>query len=77
LEQKKFYFNPLFFRRVMKCIKDHKCSRCGELIKKGSSYFYSLDPDPVTGYFIKVCVKCFDERLERHTPLTTEKGLDR
>lgn len=66
-----------FFRRVMKCLKNHQCSVCAGTIVTGSSYFYSLDPDPETGYFVKVCVNCFDERLDRPTTLRTEKTLDR
>jgi hypothetical protein len=72
-----FLLKVLFFKRVMKCIKDHQCSLCGRLIPTASSYFLALDPDPKTGYFLKYCVQCFDQRLDRPTPLRTEKGLDR
>jgi hypothetical protein len=77
MEQGEFLVNVLFFKRVMKCIQDHKCSLCGEVILKGSSYFYSLDPDPTTARFLKYCVQCFDQRLDRPTTLSTEKRLDR
>jgi len=72
-----FLLKVLFFKRVMKCLKHHECSLCGEVILKGSSYFCSLDPDPETARFLKYCVQCFDQRLDRPTPLRTEKGLDR
>ena len=77
MEQGEFLVNLLFFKRVMKCIKDHLCSLCGRTILTGSSYFYSLDPDPKTGYFLKCCEECFDRRLERPAPLTIQKGLDK
>jgi len=66
-----------FFNRVMKCIKDHQCSLCGRTILTGSSYFISLNTDDRTGYFLKYCEQCFDERLGRSLPLRTEKTLDR
>jgi len=77
MDQKEFLFKVLFFKRVMKCLKDHRCSLCTRTILTGSSYFISLDPDPKTGYFLKFCEQCFDERLERSAPLTIQKGLDR
>lgn len=72
-----FLVKVLFFKRVMKCIKDHRCSLCGRTILTGSSYFYSLDLDPKTNYYLKYCEQCFDERLGRSPPLSTEKTLDR
>jgi len=75
MEQEKFFFKVLFFKRVMKCIKDHQCSLCGEKILTGSSYFLSLDPDPKTGYFLKFCERCFDQRLERPIPMMAEKKI--
>jgi hypothetical protein len=77
MEQKEFLVKVLFFKRVMKCLKNHECSLCGRTILTGSSYFISLDPDPKTGYFFKFCEQCFDERLGRSAPLTIQKGLDR
>lgn len=77
MEQREFLVKVLFFKRVMKCIKDHQCSLCGRTILRGSSYFYSLDPDDRTGYFLKFCEHCFDERLEGPTVSRTEKTLDR
>jgi len=77
VEQKGFLFKAIFFRRVMKCLKDHQCSLCGQTILTGSSYFYSLDPDPKTGYFLKYCEHCFDDRLGRSAPSMIQKGLDR
>lgn len=77
MEQGEFLVKVLFFKRVMKCLKDHRCSLCGRTILTGSSYFYSLDPDDKTGYFLKFCEQCFDQRLDRPAPLRIEKGLDR
>jgi len=77
MEQGEFLVKVLFFRRVMKCQKDHSCMACAGTIQKGSSYFYSLDPDPKTGYFLKYCEQCFDQRLERPSQRITEQGLDR
>lgn len=77
MDQKEFLVKLLFFKRVMKSLKDHQCSLCGEVILKGSSYFCSLDPDPTTARFLKYCEQCFDERLDRPTTLSTEKRLDR
>lgn len=77
MNQGEFLVKVLFFKRVMKCIKDHRCSLCDRTIFIGSSYFYSLDPDPKTGYFLKYCEDCFDQRLGRSAPLTIQKGLDR
>jgi len=77
MEQGEFLARVLFFKRVMKCQKDHRCMGCGATIPMGSTYFYSLDPDPETGYFIKICVSCFDHRLERPSQRITEQGLDR
>jgi hypothetical protein len=77
MEQGEFLVNLLFFKRVMKCIKDHCCSLCGRTILTGSSYFISFDLDQRTGYHLKYCERCFDQRLERPAPLTTQKGLDK
>ena len=68
---------PLFFKRVMKSIKDHRCYSCGRTILTKSSYFYSLERDPETGYFMKVCANCFDERLGIPTAALTKKALDK
>jgi len=72
-----FLVKVLFFKRVMKCLKNHKCSLCGRTILMGSSYFCSIHTDDRTGYFLKYCEQCFDERLERSAPLTTQKALDK
>ena len=77
MEQEKFLVKVLFFKRVMKCIKDHRCTLCGRTILTGSSYFFSLDPDPKTGYFLKYCEHCFDDRLGRSAPLTIQKAIDK
>lgn len=77
MEQGKFLVKVLFFKRVMKCIKDHRCSFCGRVILTGSSYFYSLDPDDRTCCFLKYCEQCFDQRLQRPAPSTIQKGLDK
>lgn len=77
MEQGEFLVKVLFFKRVMKCIKDHQCSLCGRTILTGSSYFLSIHTDDRTGYFLKYCEGCFDEKLERPAPLTIQKGLDR
>jgi hypothetical protein len=77
MEHGEFLVKALFFKRVMKCIKDHQCSLCGRTILTGSSYFYSLDPDPKTCCFLKYCEQCFDQRLERPATLSTKKTLDR
>lgn len=77
MEQGEFLVKVLFFRRVMKCIKDHRCSLCGEKILTGSSYFISTDLDPKTNYHLKYCERCFDDRLEKPAPLTIQKGLDK
>jgi hypothetical protein len=67
----------IFYKRVIKCIKDHRCFACGETILTGSSYFISIETDPTTGFFIKICEDCFDKRLEIPAPIPTEKELDR
>jgi len=72
-----FLVKVLFFKRVMKCIKDHRCSLCGRTILTGSSYFYSLETDPKTGYYLKYCEGCFDQRLEKPPSMNIEKRLDR
>jgi len=77
MEQGQFLVSVLFFKRVMKCIKDHHCSLCGRTILTGSSYFCSLDTDPVTGRFLKYCEECFDDRLGRSAPLTIQKTIDK
>jgi hypothetical protein len=77
MEQWEFLVKPLFFKRVMKCIKDHRCSLCARTIFVGSSYFSPFDLDQRTGYHLKYCEGCFDERLEGPAPLTTQKGLDK
>jgi len=77
MEQEKFIAEPIFFKRVMKCLKDHRCSLCGRTIPTGSSYFYSFDLDEKTLFHLKYCEHCFDERLGRSAPLTIQKGLDR
>lgn len=77
MDQGEFLIKVLFFKRVMKCIKDHRCTSCGRTILTGSSYFISLDPDHKTGYFLKYCEECFDQKLQTPTSLRTEKGLDR
>ena len=76
MEQKEFLVKIILFRRVMKCLKDHRCSLCGRTILTGSSYFCSLDTDPTTAHFLKCCVQCFDDRLQRPASLRTEKALD-
>jgi hypothetical protein len=77
MEQEEFLFTPLFFRRVMKCIKDHECSLCGKTIKTGSSYFFSWNEWPRPVHSLKYCERCFDERLERPSLQRTEKTLDK
>ncbi len=77
MEQREFLVKVLFFKRVMKCIKDHRCSLCGRTIETGSSYFLSIHTDDRTGYFLKYCEECFDGRLDRPTTPRTEKVLDR
>ena len=77
MERGEFLVKVLFFKRVMKCIKNHQCSLCSRTILTGSSYFYSLDPDQKTGYFLKFCEECFDQRLEKPAPLTIQKELDK
>jgi hypothetical protein len=77
MDQERLFVEFLLFKRVMKCLKDHQCAACGEVIERGSSCYCSLDTDPVTFHFIRYCLRCFEERLGIHTPLTTEIGLDR
>lgn len=77
MEEEKFLIKVIFFKRVMKCIKDHQCFFCGEKISTGSSYFISTEPDPKTGYHLKCCEKCFDERLERPIAVGIGKAIDR
>jgi len=72
-----FLVKPIFFRRVMRSIKPHLCSLCGTTISTGSSYFLSLDPDQKTGYHLKYCEECFNQRLERPASSVIEKRLDR
>jgi hypothetical protein len=55
-----FLFKPLIFQTVRKCLKDHTCSMCGSQIKKGSSYFYSLNADPENYFYLKCCVNCMN-----------------
>jgi hypothetical protein len=77
MEQKRFIAEPIFFKRVMKCIKDHQCSLCGRTIKTGSSYFFSWNDWPYPVHFLKYCERCFDERLERSAPSMVQKALDK
>jgi hypothetical protein len=77
MEHKEFLVKVLFFKRVMKCIKDHQCSLCGRTILTGSSYFCSWNEYPRPVHYLKYCGECFDERLDRPTPPRTEKTLDR
>jgi hypothetical protein len=77
MEQTEFEFRPLFFKRVMKCIKDHRCSLCDRTILTGSSYFISWNEWPRPVHSLKHCEQCFDERLEKPAALSTEKSLDR
>ena len=72
-----FLVKVLFFKRVMKCIKDHRCSLCGRTILTGSSYFFSWNEWPRPVHHLKYCEQCFDERLERPAALRTQKTLDR
>jgi hypothetical protein len=72
-----FLVKVLFFKRVMKCIKNHECSICGRTISTGSSYFFSWNEWPRPVHYLKYCEQCFDERLERPATLRTEKTLDR
>jgi len=46
MEEEKFLIKVIFFKRVMKCIKDHQCFFCGEKISTGSSYFISMPENP-------------------------------
>lgn len=72
-----FLIKVIFFKRVMRCIKDHQCSLCGEKILTGSSYFLATELDPHTGYYLKYCERCFDQRLEGPVVVRTEKAVDR
>jgi hypothetical protein len=77
MEHEEFLVKVLFFKRVMKCIKDHQCSLCARTILTGSSYFLSIETDHQTGYFLKYCEQCLNEKLETPLPQTAEKGLDK
>jgi hypothetical protein len=77
MEQEEFLVKLLFFKRVMKCLKDHQCSLCGRTILTGSSYFRSWCQWPYTAPDLKYCEQCFDVRLDRPTTLSTEQKLDR
>jgi len=69
MEQEGFFFDVIWFKRVMKCIKDHRCSLCGRTIPTGSSYFISRNEWPRSDPWLKYCEECFDRRLERSAPL--------
>ncbi len=77
MEQKEFLVKVQFFKRVMKCIKHHRCSLCGGTILAGESYFISWSEWPRQDPWLKYCEECFDQRLDRPTPPRTEKRLDR
>jgi len=77
MEEEKFLIKVIFFKRVMKCIKDHYCSLCGGEILTGSSYFYSTEPDLRTNDFLKYCERCFDQRLEKPLAVGIGKAIDR
>lgn len=77
MEREEFLVKVLFFKRVMKCIKDHRCSLCGTTILTGSSYFVSWNEWPRPVHYLKYCEQCFDGRLDRPAPLRMEKVLDK
>jgi hypothetical protein len=77
MEETEFLFDVVFFKRVMKCIKDHQCSLCGRTIVTGSSYFISDNRWPRDRPYLKYCEECFDQRLERPGPMGIQKVLDK
>ena len=73
------YTPPNFtaFKRVLQAKKDHTCMKCGCLILRASSYFYSVGLVEGPLIHIKLCVKCLDEILSLPAEQRPFKILDR
>ena len=50
--------------KIVKCRKDHKCSACQNIIKKGDKALYEsgfMEGTPLSSY---TCLKCIEDWLE-------------
>jgi hypothetical protein len=77
MDETQFEVQALIFRKIVKCVKDHKCMTCGRTIIKGSTYFYSETANRFSSWATKVCPECLAFNLSLDSPKAMEKNLDK